>query len=417
MIVASKSDLRVWANNGQQPMPAWVLAGIVGSVTPNGAFNIDTPRGHARVHPNFHVLSRKGKLWTVDPSEQADFIDMLDDEERDMSPLFEAERAAEASARLAGIRHARTEADVADRADDTDDISARIALRAAGGATVQPEAPVPSEIGRARRAPALKLSAPLGIPPSVELRPTADLLIDDSYQRSIDTEPSQKLIRRIAIDWDWRMCLPLVVSRRDDGFYVIDGQHRLAAAQLRRDIPFLPCCVSTYAGIAEEASMFVAMNRTRRPINRLDDFHAATAGGDEDALTVRRIIIDAGFKVARKTGSQSWVPGEVAFTTSIEKVLRKHGEKVCANALTLMAEAFPDEVLNAGASVFLALTKLAVAGATPDRDRLFRALLTYDQKGWASFLLGIKGGVEDRALALRSALSMAYDDAGLKGAA
>jgi hypothetical protein len=207
------------------------------------------------------------------------------------------------------------------------------------------------------------------------------------------------------------MCLPLVVSRRETGLYVIDGQHRLAAAQLRPDIPFLPCCLTTYGSIAEEAAMFVAMNRTRRAINRLDDFHAAAAGGDQDALTVRQLIIDAGFKVARKTGSQSWVPGEVAFTTSIEKVMRKHGQKVCADALALMAEAFPNEVLNAGASVFLALTKLAVAGSTPDRDRLFRALLMYDQKGWASFLLGIKGGVEDRGLALRAALIMAYEDA------
>jgi hypothetical protein len=399
-------------------MPAWVLAGVVGAVTPNGAFNIDTPRGHARVHPGFNVLSRKGKLWAVHPSEQSDFVDMLDDEDRDMSALFEAERASEAVAKFAGMRSTRDQARIADRADDTDDISARISQ----GVTADREPrkaqnppPAPSTLPKPT-AP-LKLSVPLGMPPSIELRHPAELLVDDSYQRSVETEASQKLIRRIAVDWDWRMCLPLVVSRRDDGFYVIDGQHRLAAAQLRGDIPFLPCCVSTYAGIAEEAAMFVAMNRTRRAINRLDDFHAATAGGDEDALVVRQLILDAGFKVARKTGSQSWVPSEVAFTTSIEKVMRKHGQKACADALALMAEAFPDEVLNAGASVFLALTKLAVAGSTPDRDRLFRALLTYDQKGWASFLLGIKGGVEDRALALRSALIMAYDDAVIEVAA
>lgn len=258
--------------------------------------------------------------------------------------------------------------------------------------------------------PATKWGKTLGMPPSIEMRHPNELLVDDTYQRSIDTDSSQRLIRRIAAGWDWRMCLPLVVSRRDDGFYVIDGQHRLAAAQLRGDIPFLPCCVSNYATIADEAKMFVAMNRTRRPISRLDDFHAAAASGDEEALQIHALIIDAGFRVSRRTGSQSWRPGEVSFTASIQKVLRKHGAKVCSDALTMMFEAFPDEVLNAGSSVFQALTKIALGNDAPDRDRLFLALLTYDQKGWAEHILAVKGGGEDRALFVKGELLRIYQD-------
>ena len=254
-------------------------------------------------------------------------------------------------------------------------------------------------------------SKPLGMPPSIEMRHPNELQVDDSYQRSIDTPGSQALIKRIASGWDWRMCQPLVVSRRAEGLFVIDGQHRLGGAQLRGDIPFLPCCISTYDTIAEEAAMFVAMNRTRKQISRLDDHHAAVASGDPEAERIERIVTDAGFKVARRTGSQSWVPGEVAFTASVQRVLRKHGERVCADALRLMSEAFPDEVLNAGASVFTALTKIAVNREAADEERLLRSLLRFDQKGWASFVAGIKGGGEDRALALKSALLMAYEEA------
>jgi hypothetical protein len=54
---------------------------------------------------------------------------------------------------------------------------------------------------------------------------------------------SQALIRQIARHWDWDLCLPLVVSRRADGsLYVIDGQHRLAAARIRGDIDHLRRC-------------------------------------------------------------------------------------------------------------------------------------------------------------------------------
>lgn len=250
-----------------------------------------------------------------------------------------------------------------------------------------------------------------GMPPSIENRHPGELRVDDSYQRSIDTGPSQALIDRIARSWDWRMCLPLVVSKRDDGsLYVIDGQHRLAAAQARGDIPFLPCCVSVYGSVADEAAMFVAMNRARRSINRLDDFHAAQAGGDDEALAITALVHGAGFTVSRKTGSATWVPGEVAFTSAIAAVRRKHGDGIVRDALQMMAEAFPDQRLTAGSSVFTAICRVLI---TPperfDKDRLFYALLKFDMQGWADFLRGAKGG-DDRAAKLREVLLLAYDE-------
>jgi hypothetical protein len=256
------------------------------------------------------------------------------------------------------------------------------------------------------------MPAAKGMPPSIENRQLGELNLHYRYQRSTANGASEALIKKIAHNWDWRMCLPLVVSKRDDGsLWVIDGQHRLAAARLRSDIPWLPCCVGVYGGVAAEAEMFVAMNRARKPMNRLDDFHAAIASGDSEAIEIAKLITGAGFLVSRKTGSQSWVPGEVAFTSAIAKVLRKHGGNVCANALRTMAEAFPDEVLNAGSSMFTALTKLAISPPDSfDPDRMFRALLTRNQKQWASFLNETKGGGEERALALRQVLLMAYEE-------
>jgi hypothetical protein len=252
----------------------------------------------------------------------------------------------------------------------------------------------------------------IGNPPSVENRSPDELHLDDSYQRSTDNGASRALIKKIAHGWDWRMCLPLVVSKRDDGsLWVIDGQHRLAAARLRGDIPFMPCVVGIYGSVADEAAMFVAMNRARKPMNRLDDFHAAIASGDDEAIEIAKLITDAGFTVSRKTGSQSWVPGEVAFTSAIAKVLRKHGATPCAAALATMAEAFPGEVLNAGASMFTALTKLSLNPPDGyDPDRMFRALLTRNQREWASFLNEHKGGSDDRAAQLRQVLLMAYEE-------
>lgn len=113
----------------------------------------------------------------------------------------------------------------------------------------------------------IKFDPLLGTPPSVEFVAISELMVDEAYQRSIESTASRSLIVDIARHWDWRLCMPLVVSRRETGKFVIDGQHRLAAARMRPDIPYLPCCIASYAGSADEARMFIAANRTRRPIN------------------------------------------------------------------------------------------------------------------------------------------------------
>ena len=88
------------------------------------------------------------------------------------------------------------------------------------------------------------LPAPLGNPPTLEWVALDRLLVDDSYQRRADDGRSKVLIGQIARGWDWRLYQPLSVSRRAGGeLFVVDGQHRLAAARMRGDIPHLPVVI------------------------------------------------------------------------------------------------------------------------------------------------------------------------------
>ena len=160
--------------------------------------------------------------------------------------------------------------------------------------------------------------------------------------------------------------------------------------------------------------MFVAANRARRAINRLDDFHAALVAGDEDAIEVNRVVRAAGLTVSRKTGSQSWLPGEVAFTSSIQTVMGRHGEELVQEALQAIARAFEGQVLTNGASLFLGLTRILIS--PPDglnRERLLRSLRAFDMRGWGSFVQGVDGG-DARAQAMRTAILDAYNDGDLQ---
>ena len=382
--------IRSWLNKGQpkSAWPEWLLAHAIGRPDPNGSFMIRTMVGkeilQARVHPGAMVFERKGIAYTCHPDAARKMIAEMDEAEEMFAPLGPKQPGS-------GRPPQSAQASTTQKPQKT---------------AAKPGRAVAKVTTPARR----KFAPPKGMPPSIEMRHPGELRIDDSYQRSIDTGPSRALINRIAAEWDWRMCLPLVVSKRDDGLYVIDGQHRQAGANLRGDIPFLPCCVYVFASVAEEAAMFSKLNRERRAINRLDDFHAAQAGGDPDVLAIAAMIEAVGFTVSRKTGSGAWAPGEVAFTSAIGKARRRYGDEVARGALEIMAEAFKDERLVVGSPVFSAICSvLADRELNPDRGRLLAGVRTFDMAGWASLIAECKGGT-DRNKHLRDFLVTAYSE-------
>src|SRR3546814_14408377 len=98
--------------------------------------------------------------------------------------------------------------------------------------------------------------------------------------------------------------------------------------------------------------MFITANRARKAMNRLDDFYAALAAADEDAMEIHRLVADAGLVVSRSMSVAARKPGEITFTSSIARALRRHGEQIVSAALTSMSEAFEGCVMAQGSSVF-----------------------------------------------------------------
>lgn len=144
-------------------------------------------------------------------------------------------------------------------------------------------------------------------------------------------------------------------------------------------------------------------------MNRLDDFHAALAAMDEDALEIQSLVAEAGLSMARNTSSTAWRPREIAFTATIASSIRKYGPAVVSAALTNMAEAFPDERLTHGGSIFLGLAKIFHRPPEGfDPDRLFEILKQRSASQWGSIVTGLRGG-DMRASAIRSTMLAAYE--------
>ena len=199
----------------------------------------------------------------------------------------------------------------------------------------------------------LKVNAPLGSPPTLEWRAVGELLIDPSYQREVGTGPSQTLIRRIAMFWDWGLCQPLAVSRRPDGtLLIVDGQHRASAAKLRGDIPHLPCVITSYANAGDEAAAFVALNQQRRPLSALDLFKAAVAAEDQEALLILDCLRRAGLSIAPHSNYTAWKPGMVANVGGLKECLRSKGHHVLRDALKVLSRAYEGQILRYAGTIF-----------------------------------------------------------------
>src|SRR5262245_54568109 len=174
---------RAWKYD-DSPMPDW-LNDLAGEVQPNGTFSLPTDAGVVRVHPGDIVMECGGNIWARS-SEQADAL--VESIELEMEPT----------------------------------------IMSIGPGKLH-------QFGtKARRAAAndrQNYPPPVGTRPSIEWIPLNMLSVDAAYQRSTDNDPSRRLIASITAKFDWRLCMPLVVSRRaDDKLVIIDGQHRWLAA-------------------------------------------------------------------------------------------------------------------------------------------------------------------------------------------
>lgn len=368
--IRSVGDIHIW-KHGTRRMPDWLKKRMAGGIAKNGTFKLKADAGQLRVNAGDVVVEKHGEIWVRTMEEVPSLIRDL----QDASPLpITNIGPGKASQFGTSGRRKRRSKTYSEKIDS------------------------PS-----RHLPIA------GRRPTIEWLPLDMLMVDPAYQRSTENDASRKLIIHIAAKFDWRLCPPLVISRRADGsLVIIDGQHRWLAARRRGDLPDLPCCVFTYENIEEEARMFILANRSRKPMSRLDDYFAALAAADEDALEIQQLVKDAGLKVTRTTSQTALQAGEITFTASIAKAIRNYGPEVASAALTNMAVAFSGQKMTHGASIFGGLIKiLSVTPPDFDPDELVSALQARTAEQWGAIVVRLKGG-DVRATALQKAFMEAY---------
>jgi len=189
----------------------------------------------------------------------------------------------------------------------------------------------------------------------------------DSYQRELNEARS----REIAEDWNELLYTPPKISHREGRFYAVDGQHTIAAANIKfGDQHELLCLIQNDLTYEQEAATFAAQRKHSRPLGAMDTFNAEREAKDPGALKVDKIVRGVGMQVDTKhAGGEKKIRAIKALRDAEEK----HGNlEVTLKALSLWMDGnvavFNPKIIGAVSLL------LSVYGDAVKQERLLKVL-------------------------------------------
>jgi len=168
--------------------------------------------------------------------------------------------------------------------------------------------------------------------PEMEWVKIADLVIDDAYQRSLETR-GRKNIEAIAAEFSWGRFTPLLIAPVGGGkFAIIDGQHRTHAAALCGyfEVPAMVVEMSP----REQAQAFSWVNGNVTNVTPFQIFRAALAAHEAWAVKSDAAVSKAGCKLMTTNASTSnKKPGEVYCVGVVKRHVAEENAKYVTAAL------------------------------------------------------------------------------------
>lgn len=209
------------------------------------------------------------------------------------------------------------------------------------------------------------------------LIPLGELRVDPAAQRQL--VPSH--VARIAADFDPSLVGVIYVSKRKDGYYIVDGQHRVAAMRAAGydKTALVEAIVFQEIDRAAEAVRFNGLNTTKQ-VQAIDRFRVRVTAGDPVAVAIDGILSNAGLRVS---GNPS--PGAFAAVLAAEKVYTgavvKSAEPTpwaFEETIKTLREAWGVERDAYGASIIEGLGAFLIRYKDADRQKLARCLAKLD---------------------------------------
>lgn len=200
--------------------------------------------------------------------------------------------------------------------------------------------------------------------------PVGEMVVDPEYQGHVN----KGLVDRIAKRWDDAAAGAVVLNWREDNTYaVLDGQHRVLAAQ-RAGVTDLNALVFVGKTKKEEATLFVQLN-TKHNVLSIDRFRANLAGGGVSEKNIvqalREVGLDIGLNGPRPDGTK------IQCVNTLSSIYTNHGLahfKIVAGILTSAFHGYPDRYKAYAGNMWEAVSQFVYRYPEADISRLIQKL-------------------------------------------
>jgi hypothetical protein len=225
-----------------------------------------------------------------------------------------------------------------------------------------PESPQPGRVTKTVEGPITSGAELLFVP-------VKSLAVDHRYQRPLNAVWA----RELANNWRNELLGILTVSKRDGGFWILEGQHRVAALLSRgegeRKVPVLAFDKLT---LKEEADIYLGRSTVRMQTS-LALFQAKLTAEDPAAVDINRIVVELHKLKIGQSGNNS--------VAAIAALFELHAWGVLNSSFSIFGEAWgekPDRGERARQPVLLALGAMVrYYGKLLDHKRLGLQLRPY----------------------------------------
>lgn len=170
----------------------------------------------------------------------------------------------------------------------------------------------------------------------IEFVPVGKMKVSEIGQRQQRGYRVSALVASFDID---RMGMP-VLNRRGDDWYILDGQHRIAAFKEWNgpgwETVQIECQVFSGLSESEEAEMFLRLNDVLS-VGAFDKFEKAVVAGRESEVLVKKTVEAQGLTISKHK-----TPGSIGSVTSLLRVVRRSNASTLGRALRIIRDAYGD---------------------------------------------------------------------------
>lgn len=171
-----------------------------------------------------------------------------------------------------------------------------------------------------------------------------ELHVNTDYQRNISSNRGQTIIKGIVEHFKWHHFQPIMITNRElGGYWIIDGQHRTAAAQ-QRGIDKVPAVLMEDLSAEDQARAFAGINGKRVNVTPMAMHYALIAARDPERVALQKCCEEAGVVIPRypKAVNYGLKPNETLTIGTLLSIMKRYGSETLIKILRSIRQTYPD---------------------------------------------------------------------------